>query len=302
MSDELIVQHDTEYRYSTQVGFAQHLAHLTPRSLPGQEVRDFRLDIDPVPSRLHTSPDYFENLRTYFALTTAHETLRVRTHSRVRLQSRFGHLDPGASPPWEAVRASLQYVAGAPFAAASEFCFASPRAPRDAALHAYAAQSFPARRPLLEGVLDLMHRIHKDFRYDVGSTDVSTPVLDAFVARAGVCQDFTHVMIGCLRSLGLAARYESGYLYTQPHFAPAAPAEANPAVVGADASHAWVAAFCPQFGWIEFDPTNDAIPGTDHVRLASGRDYSDVAPLRGVVQGGGEHQLQVAVRIVAAEE
>ncbi len=293
----LIVEHDTEYHYSSHVGFAQHLAHLTPRNLPGQTVEDFRLDIDPPPSRIHTSSDYFDNLRTFFALTVAHEALRVSTRSRVRLQSRFDQLDFGASPPWEVVRASMQYVAGEPFRAASEFCFASPLVPRSPVLHAYAAASFPSGRSLLEAVEDLARRIHEDFRYDATSTDVSTPVLDAFAARAGVCQDFTHVMIGCLRSLGLPARYVSGYLFTQSALEPTLTGQSEPSLVGAGASHAWVAAFCPRFGWIEFDPTNNIMVRSAHVQLASGRDYSDVAPLRGVVQGGGEHQLQVAVRV-----
>ncbi|SPE28039.1 conserved hypothetical protein [Burkholderiales bacterium] len=300
MTSELIVEHDTEYQYSTQVAFAQHLAHLTPQSAPGQSVEDFRLDIDPAPSNLHTSTDYFGNLRTYFALIVAHEALRVRTHSRVRLAARFETLEPARSPAWEAVRDSLRYVAGARYSEASEFSLGSNFVPRDRALHDYGLRSFAPGRPLLEGALDLMHRIHADFRYDATSTDVATPVLDAFAARAGVCQDFTHVMIGCLRSLGLAARYVSGYLFTQARFAGQDADRESPAVVGAEASHAWVSVYCPHFGWIELDPTNDAQPGSGHVRLAIGRDYGDVAPLRGVVQGGGEHELRVAVRISAA--
>ena len=302
MTGDLMVEHDTEYHYSTHVAFAQHLAHLTPRSAPGQSVTDFRLEIDPPPSNLHTSLDYFGNLRSYFALTVAHEALRVRTHSRVGLKSRFEDLDVSLSPAWEQVRDALQYVAAAPFAPASEFSFSSAFVPRDPALREYALASFAAGCPLLVGSLDLMHRIHRDFRYDATSTDVATPVLDAFAARAGVCQDFTHVMIGCLRSLGLAARYISGYLFTQARFAQTARGDARAAVIGADASHAWVSVYCPRFGWVELDPTNDAIPGTGHIRLASGRDYGDVAPLRGVVQGGGEHTLHVAVRISAAAE
>lgn len=306
-ASDLIVEHDTRYEYSTLVAFAQHLAHLTPVCAPGQSVRDFRLEIDPPPTKLHNGEDYFGNVRTYFALTVAHEILCVRTHSRVRLESRFENLDLARSPSWESVRDSLQYVAGARFAPAAEFCFGSAFVPRDGALLAYARPSFPAGRPLLEGAVDLMHRIYRDFRYDATSTDVATPVLDAFAARTGVCQDFTHVMIGCLRSLGLAARYVSGYLYTRARFAPLQGAQVpagNPtaAVIGADASHAWVSVYCPHFGWVELDPTNDAIPGAGHVRLASGRDYGDVAPLRGIVQGGGEHELRVAVRVSAAAE
>lgn len=302
MTGELIVEHDTEYQYSTQVAFAQHLAHLTPQTAPGQTVADFQLQIDPAPSNLHASRDYFGNERTYFALIVAHESLRVRTHSRVRLQSRFETLEPSRSPAWETVRESLRYVAGARYSDAAEFSFGSNVVPRDRALGEYALRSFGPGRPLVDGALDLMHRIHADFRYDATSTDVATPVLEAFRDRAGVCQDFTHVMIGCLRSLGLAARYVSGYLFTQARFARTGADAGRPSVIGANASHAWVSVYCPHFGWIELDPTNDAIPGTGHIRLASGRDYGDVAPLRGVVQGGGEHELTVAVRITGATE
>ena len=297
---EYLVEHDTEYTYSSQVAFAQHLAHLTPMDAPGQELREFTLDIDPEPLRRLTARDTFGNARTYFSLAVAHEALRVRTRSRVRLTPRFDAVDPAASAPWERVRDSLLYVAGAPFVPAAEFTFRSAYVPRDAALVEYAALSFPAGRPVLAGAIDLMHRIHADFRYDASSTDVATPMLEAFAARAGVCQDFSHVMIGCLRSLGLAARYVSGYLYTQPRFSGAARGAAQAApVIGADASHAWVSVHCPVQGWLELDPTNDAIPGTGHVRLAYGRDYGDVTPLRGVVQGGGEHHLRVAVRVTA---
>jgi transglutaminase-like putative cysteine protease len=299
---EYEVEHDTEYEYSSQVDFAQHLAHLTPVTAPGQAVHDFVLHVDPEPVRVDNTVDYFGNHRTYFALTVAHEVLRVRASSRVRLLPRFEELDPQVSAPWEAVRSALQYEAGAAFAPAAEFCFGSAFVPRDARLRAYALASFEPGRPLVAAAIDLMHRIHRDFRYAAGSTDVATPVLEAFEARAGVCQDFTHVMIGCLRSLGLAARYVSGYLYTRARFAQTgaeSPPEEAGGVVGADASHAWVAVYCPHLGWVELDPTNDAIPGTGHVRLASGRDYGDVAPLRGVVRGGGEHVLRVAVRLRA---
>jgi len=296
---EYLVEHDTEYTYSTQVAFAQHLAYLTPLSAAGQAVRDFEMAIDPPPSLRHGGTDTFGNARTYFALQVAHEGLRVQTRSRVRLQARFDDVDPAASPPWESVRDALRYVAGAPFAAATEFVFSSAYVPYDTALRDYALASFAPGRALLAGAIDLMHRIHADFRYDANSTDVATPVREAFAARAGVCQDFTHVMIGAMRALGLPARYVSGYLYTRPRFSAGGSAAPEAPVIGADASHAWVAVHCPRFGWVELDPTNDAVPGTGHVRLATGRDYGDVAPLRGVVQGGGDHHLRVAVRLTA---
>jgi transglutaminase-like putative cysteine protease len=305
MSGELLVRHDTEVAYSSQVAFAQHLAYLEPLAGPGQEVLSCKLEIDPPPARLARDRDVFGNARSYFALARPHEELRVRALSRVRLAPRFDRLDVGASQPWEAVRLALHYAAGAPFQPASEFCFDSPFVRRDPALLEYAAPSFGAGVTVLAGALELMHRIHADFRYVSGSTTVATPVLEAFRARTGVCQDFSQVMIGCLRSLGLAARYVSGYLHTQPRFAAAPKTGADrperaPGVIGADASHAWVSVYCPLLGWVEFDPTNDAIPGTGHVRLAAGRDYGDVAPLRGVVQGGGEHELKVAVAVTAA--
>jgi transglutaminase-like putative cysteine protease len=296
---ELVVEHDTEYSYSTQVAFAQHLAHLTPLSAPGQSVRDFQMEIEPRPTLRHGGTDSFGNERTYFALNVAHEGLRVQTRSRVRLAARFAALEPRASPPWESVRDAQRYVAGAPFIAATEFVFSSAFVPYDTGLRDYAQASFGPGQTVLAGALELMHRIHADFRYDATSTDVATPVREAFAARAGVCQDFTHVMIGGLRALGLPARYVSGYLYTGGTRGGPGSQE-QPALIGADASHAWVAVWCPRFGWVELDPTNDVVPGTGHVRLAVGRDYGDVAPLRGVVQGGGEHQLRVAVRLTAA--
>ncbi len=295
------VAHDTEYRYSAQVAFAQHLAHLTPMDAPGQTLLDFDLEIEPPPSIRHERKDYFGSVRTYFALNSAHEGLLVRARSKVRVGARFADVDPSLSPAWDGVREGLTYVAGRPFEPQSEFTFPSAYVQRNAALAAYAAASFSAGRPLLAGALELMHRIHEDFRYDAKSTDVGTSALEAFEKKAGVCQDFAHVMIGCLRSIGIPARYVSGYLYTQARFAQFDTVRRVAPVLGADASHAWVAVHCPNFGWVEFDPTNDAIPGTGHVRLASARDYGDVSPLRGVVQGGGEHQLQVAVRVTAAD-
>lgn len=298
MSATLAIEHETQYDYATQVALAHHLAHLTPLSAPGQRLLEFDLHIEPAPANIRHADDSFGNRRTYFALTVAHQVLRVRAASRVVLEPRFEGLDPGSSAPWELARAALQFVAGAPYAPAAEFSFASPFVPRDGALRDYANVTFRPGRPLIEGAIELMHRVHRDFHYQAGSTEVNSPVLEAFHARAGVCQDFTHVMIGCLRSLGLAARYVSGYLDTRARLAAGrnGPPASAP-LIGADASHAWADVWCPVLGWVELDPTNDLVPGVGHVRLASGRDYGDVAPLRGVVRGGGEHRLRVAVRV-----
>jgi transglutaminase-like putative cysteine protease len=218
----------------------------------------------------------------------------VRATSRVRLRPRFARLQAEASPPWEVVARRLQYVAGRVFEPAVEFVAPSPYVPRLRALRDWAAPSFPAGRPVAQAALALMHRLHTEFAYDSQSTEVDTPLAQALAARRGVCQDFAHLLIGALRMMGLAARYVSGYLLTR------APDD-GPALVGADASHAWVQVWCPDTpgldadGWLGLDPTNDLVPALDHIRVAVGRDYGDVAPLRGVIRGGGRHRLGVAV-------
>jgi len=286
----LSVSHVTEYRYSTRVELAHHVAHLTPRGSDHQIVDRCDLRIDPVPSELRSGTDSFGNVRSYFSIYAPHELLRVEADSRVRVLDRFPRLDAAASPDWETVRDSLHYRAKMPYVPASEFVFPSPFVPRHRELAEYARASFPAGRPLMQAAIELMHRVHADFRYRPASTEISTPLLEAFRARTGVCQDFTHVLIGCLRSVGLSARYVSGYLVS-------AGAPGRPRPIGADASHAWASVFCPRLGWVDLDATNDAIPRQRHVTVAIGRDYSDVAPLRGVIRGGGEHELAVAVRV-----
>jgi transglutaminase-like putative cysteine protease len=286
----LSVSHVTEYLYSARVELAHHIAHLTPQSGPHQHVAGCELTIDPVPNDRRSGTDSFGNVRSYFSIYAAHERLRVEAASRLRVRDRHPQLDPSAGPGWEAVRESMQYRASQPYLPASEFVFASPYVARDRSLAQYARASFAPGRPLLESAIELMHRIHADFRYSPASTEVSTPVMQAFDARTGVCQDFSHVMIGCLRSLGLPARYISGYLLTRT-----APDRQRP--IGADASHAWVSVHCPVNGWVDLDPTNDVIPRQHHVTVAVGRDYGDVTPLRGVIRGGGEHRLSVAVRV-----
>jgi transglutaminase-like putative cysteine protease len=286
----LCVSHVTEYAYPARVELAHHVAHLTPRSGPHQDLEEYELDIDPPPNDLRNGTDSFGNVRSHFSIYAPHERLRVEARSRLRVRDPHPQLEPAASPAWETVRDSLRYRASQPYLPASEFVFPSPFVPRDRALARYALASFAAGRPLLESAIDLMHRIHAQFKYSPASTEVSTPVLQAFHARTGVCQDFSHVMLGCLRSIGLAARYVSGYLMTE-----AAPERPRP--VGADASHAWVSVYCPTNGWVDLDSTNDVIPSHRHVTVASGRDYGDVAPLRGVIRGGGDHALAVAVRV-----
>lgn len=290
----LEVTHVTRYDYTVAVSPALHLAHLRPLSDAGQLLQDFVLEVDPAPDQTGTETDVWGNPRHLFAVLAPHRTLTVRATSRVQLRPRFEGLAPAGGPAWEDVAARLRYVARAPFEPAVEFVLPSPFVPRLEELRRYAQPSFPPGRPVAEGAIDLMHRVFADFRYDGDATQVDTPLEQAFVQRRGVCQDFAHVMAGALRMLGLPARYVSGYLLTTP-------AAGQPALVGADASHAWVQAWVPgtpgvgDDGWLDLDPTNDLVPGPGHVRVAVGRDYGDVTPLRGVIRGGGAHTLTVGV-------
>lgn len=287
----LQVLHETRYAYGASVELAHHMAHLRPRNTRNQEVRDVDLTVVPAPDNgtLWNSLDPFGNTRTLFTHSQVHDKLLVRASFLAGL-TEPAPLRPQDSPAWEAVAESLCYRSGSPFVPAEEFVLPSSYAPHDAALAAYAALDFKPDRPLLEAAMALMHRIYTEFDYRPAATSVATRAGEALAKRAGVCQDFAHVMIAAMRSLGLAARYVSGYLLTQPP-------PGQPRLVGADASHAWVAVWCPEHGWVALDPTNDVPVGVDHVTLAWGRDYSDVAPLRGVIRGGARAVPQVAVTV-----
>jgi transglutaminase-like putative cysteine protease len=286
---ELDVTHETTYRYTDRVSESHHVACLQPLELPAQSVLAYQLMIEPEAAQRTEHRDAFGNLRVMFAHDTPYEHLTVRAHSRVRVRAPDIDRD-AASLAWETQRDQLRYSAGAPFIPESEFSFASPYVPMHAELADYAALSLTPGRGLLDGAIDLMQRIYADFSYAPDATDVDTPLLEAFVQRAGVCQDLAHVMIGALRAAGLAARYVSGYLLTDPP-----PGQAR--MVGADASHAWVSVWCGPAGWVDLDPTNNVLPSTAHVTLAIGRDYGDVAPLRGVIRGAGKDILDVAVTV-----
>jgi transglutaminase-like putative cysteine protease len=292
---ELEVVHETRYDYAAPVTLAHHLAHLQPIDDAGQRLLSFGLAVDPPVEPLRHSIDAFGNAQCHFSSVRPHERLTVRSTSRVRLAPRFAVLRPETSPRWDELAERLRYVARAPFVPAVEFALPSPFVPRLDALRDYAAASFAPGRPVAEAAIELMHRVHADFSYESRSTEIETPLAQAFAQRRGVCQDFAHLMAGALRMLGLPARYVSGYLLTR------APDDGAP-MLGADASHAWVQVWCPgtdgvpDAGWLGLDPTNDVIPGTGHVRVAVGRDFGDVTPLRGVIRGGGgRHSLAVAV-------
>jgi transglutaminase-like putative cysteine protease len=291
----LDVRHTTVSSYTARVEVAYHCAHLTPRDDERQQVERFRLTIDPPPAQCIASRDSFGNVRTEFSLYVPHQELVVGVESRVTVRPLECAVDESAAASWEQVAAALRYVAGAPFRRASEFVYASPYVPLQPLLTDYARPSFPPGRSVLAAARELMQRIHRDFSYEAGVTEVGTPLLEVFRDRRGVCQDFAHLMIAMLRGLGLPARYVSGYLLTRPP-----PGRAR--LVGADASHAWVSIWCPNLGWIDLDPTNAVLPETDHVTLAIGRDYGDVMPLRGVIQGGASHTVEVAVDVVPAAD
>jgi transglutaminase-like putative cysteine protease len=291
----LEVEHRTTYRYAAPVDLAHHLGHLRPIDDDRQHVTLFEMDVEPPPMHQRSEVDGFGNWRTCFTVTVPHRELQVHSTSHVRVQGGAG-FDAAASQPWERVRERLRYAAAAPCEPASEFVFASPYVPSLPALRDWALPSFAAGRPVALAAIDLMARIHAGFTYRSASTAIDTPLAEVLATREGVCQDFAHLMIGALRSLGLAARYVSGYLLTRP---PGDGARAAP-MLGADASHAWLAVWCPTADgtparWLELDPTNNVRPSTGHVRLAVGRDYGDVTPLRGVIRGGGKHQLAVQV-------
>ncbi|KQX33458.1 transglutaminase family protein [Variovorax sp. Root434] len=296
----LHVTHETRYEYSPPVETAQHLAHLKPLATDSQRLVSHRLAIEPAPAQRNELADLYGNTRAFFALEATHDRLVVTAESVVETS------EPVLSPavarelPWEAVRERFRFRKDATFDAASEFVFPSPYVPRHGDFAAYARASFVPGRPTFDVAMDLTERMYEDFAYDADSTEINTPAVEALAQRKGVCQDFAHIMIACFRTMGLPARYVSGYLLTQPP-------PGQPRLVGADASHAWVSVYLPgkgeddgpesAGGWADFDPTNGRQPGEDYVTLAIGRDYSDVSPMRGVLHGGARHTLRVGVTV-----
>ncbi len=282
--------HTTLYDYVEPVSLCHNVLHLTAQSALWQTRRSGELRISPAPSVMTERIDYFGNTATFATIEEPHRELNVTAIN-------VAEITPVSAPPaeqtpsWEAVREQLRSDFSVDVLAASQFAFDSPYVSTDDRFSAYAAPSFPPGRPILAAVLDLTARIHADFHYDPTATTIATPIKEVLEQRHGVCQDFAHLQIGCLRSLGLAARYVSGYLVNTPP-------PGRPRLVGAEASHAWVSFFCPGFGWIDIDPTNNQLPFDHHIVLAWGRDYDDVSPIKGVILGGGNHRVKVTVDIV----
>lgn len=286
------VEHRTEYRYESPVSTSYGQACLLPRSTAGQRCLDAHLHIDPVPSDQRDRVDFFGNRLDYFTVDEPHTTLVLLSTSNVEVTADRNELPFGSDEAWEALRDRFGGATGPTSVEARHFLLGSDGAPVTARARTYAEESFGAGRPVLDAVADLSRRIFDDFEFDAGATDVTSTVDDLFDARAGVCQDFAHLTVSCLRSIGLPARYVSGYLETVPP-------PGQPKLVGADVSHAWASVMLPDHGWVDVDPTNDQFVDDRYVTVAWGRDYGDVTPVKGVVySAAGRSEMQVSVDVV----
>ncbi len=288
------ITHRTTYNYAAPVSVSHHVARLEPRAAGTQEVGSFSLRISPQPTLRKSREDYFGNRLCSFSIQQVHERLETVTSSRVTV--RAPQFSPQVqSPSWESVARLFRDPVSPEVVVPYQFVFDSPQVRASFELADYALESFRRDTSLLNGAADLMRRIHLDFKYDPKATTVATPLEEVWKKRRGVCQDFAHLSIACLRSLGLPARYVSGYLRTH-----AAPGKER--LVGADASHAWFALFSPDAGWVDFDPTNNVRPAEEHITVACGRDFGDVSPLSGILTGGGAHEVKVSVDVAPVLE
>ena len=282
------IRHRTRYEYSEPTSVSYHEIRLCPRDLEHQTLIDKTILVDPEPAELSERCDYFGNPTWYLAIDQPHAAMDVLVESTVRIERPMLQANLARSPAWETACDQLQSVAGPDIIAAGEFTLDSPLIKADDQLAAYACLSFGPQRAIMEAVDDLMGRIHRDFEFKPGFTNIATPLLQVLEHRKGVCQDFAQLAIGCLRSMGLAARYVSGYIETLPP-----PGKTK--LKGADASHAWFSVYIPGHGWLDFDPTNNQLPSDQHIVVAIGRDFSDVTPIKGVIFSAGRHLLSVSV-------
>jgi transglutaminase-like putative cysteine protease len=284
------ITHTTRYAYSTPVTLCHNEARLTPTDGGRQARRRSVFTIEPSPKVFDERLDYFGNQVTYFGVESPHARLTVTVVSEVTTEPSPAQLPLGADLAWEDVRLRVHEASDAELRALHQYVLDSPLVRPVAGMREYALESFSPGRSVMDASLELMHRIHEDFTYDATATTISTPLAQVWKARRGVCQDFAHLAIAMLRAIELPAGYVSGYLETLPP-------PGKPKLVGADASHAWFALHLPDAGWVEFDPTNDQMPTEQYIVVARGRDYADVAPLKGVIYGGGSHSMQVSVDV-----
>jgi transglutaminase-like putative cysteine protease len=283
------IVHRTLYEYAAPVTVSHHVARLEPRATAAQQREEFTLKILPNPTVRKVREDYFGNHLCFFSIQETHQRLEITTTSRVTVNARELPA-PEATPAWEEVVNLFCDPVSPEVIEPYQFVFDSPQVRASVELFDYARESFGKNTPLLVGAADLTRRIFEDFKFDPKATTVATPLEEVLEKRRGVCQDFAHLGIACLRSLGLPARYVSGYLRTRPP-------EGQPRRIGADAGHAWFRIFCPGTGWVDFDPTNNVQPGEEHIIVAYGRDFSDVSPVAGILTGGGKHDVQVSVDV-----
>jgi transglutaminase-like putative cysteine protease len=284
------VRQATTYTYASKVGYAHHVLRLTPVDRPRQRVQATALNIEPVPAGRREGRDFFGNRLTWIEIDEPHDELIIRVAGRVAVESPGGPA-PLDTPSWEAVRGDAFVTSEIGPTSPAHFLFPSRQVALDPQICTYAHESFPPGRPILDGALELMGRVKADFAYEIGATTASTTPSMAFTLRRGVCQDFAHVMISGMRGLGLPAAYVSGYLHARQK-------SGEPNLQGAGAMHAWVLVWCgAQAGWIGLDPTNAMIAGEDHVVVAIGRDYADVAPIDGVIFASGGQRLGVSVSV-----
>ena len=285
------VEHETRYTYTAPVSQSWQLARLVPRALPWQKLLSHSLNIDPAPEERNDAPDSFGNTVTHFVLQGAHRMLRVRMQCLVEVGPRPVAPMAASAATWEAVRDTVRADPQLDHLMPARLSEPTLLVPWSEAARVYAAPTFTDGRNWHDSVTELMHRIHADFEFEAGATTVSTSVDEVLYQRRGVCQDFAHLMLACLRGHGLPARYVSGYLLTDPP-------PGQPRLMGVDASHAWVAVYSPELGWVEFDPTNNQLADARYITLAWGADFADVVPLRGVILGGGEQDMVVEVSVL----
>ena len=290
------VTHRTEYRYESDVTSSYGELHLLPRDLPGQVCRESGLRIEPEPHDFRERTDFYGNRTAYFAVLEPHTQLTITAQSVVEVDGRQGAVAGAGDQAWEVVRDRLRHDRTGDALEACDFLLDSSMVAASPELMAYAAASFEAGRPMIEALADFNSRINRDFAFKPGSTSVGTTLTELLERRQGVCQDFALLAVGCLRSLGLAARYVSGYIETFP-------APGRPRLVGADVSHAWASVFVPDTGWVDFDPTNDQFVGDRHVTTAWGRDYRDVSPVKGVIYTEStSDEMDVSVDVLRLDE